>query len=996
MPSSIFTKVFFISLFSFSLLGAVAQTQDDFDTKISEVYTNAGDKKKALVIAKELYNMVEKKKELQTYANYYILKNIFENQAPDTALAKTCGEKATKAMNAMVGITTTATSDTTSNPFNYWYTVLYPGLFSNKDPQNATKALEFINTYPEFKTGDSYYYIAYSFERKGDFSRAKENYEKAISMESKDKDAYHSYLFYTNFLSKSGDYLKAEEYIQKMEQQSKTGSEMFRDSYQAEVMGAKVVYYLNIGDYQSYIKASEENNAYSSVLWHKNNPNPCDPYPGIRFTTAAFGKEMMKEYEAAERLWKSRDSVNYLWVTCHNKTYPNNQYNPVSMYPVFLMKRGKQKLLSKPVSFYIKETEDHYKTYSQFADISVNFMKATQMGFLVSPLYADMMKPILEQVKNNRNFRESTQPYSNYAYFSMRDKKMEEAKKTYTELFSLNGDWINDIIFTFGEKAFVTYYNAKLKEGYDNFHSFVKIAKDKQPAIYPQVAQQAYSNLLFTKSISLKGTEKRKEAFLNSNDKNITTLYEQWIDKKQQLLRQYLKTDEPAGIDTVNKISQAETKRMQDEVNHLENELTNKAKDFKKYLKLTPPDWKNVRDQLKEGEAAIEMIRFQWRNQLYYSDTNYYAAYIITKNSQYPEVIYLPDAADLDNKYYKLYKNNIKLKLDDKESYNRYWKPIHEQLSALGAQWAGSGGKGITKVYFSPDGIYHLINISTLKNQESGQFLLDEMEIHYTTSGVDINNGIADKEIRTAVLFGRPSYKTGAISGVPVADGKTRSLVRNFKDNNISDLPGTEEEILTIKKEMDLSKIGVTHYLKEQATEDKAYKLHSPGILHIATHGYWSPAGDNATDGYRTFNAMVNSGLLLSGVVNYYSSPVYPDTYDGILTAYEAQNLHLENTSLVILSACETSLGYLDAGEGVYGLQRAFRAAGASSVMTSLWKVDDLATRDFMIAFYQHYLLAESGGKTKDKNAAFIVAQKAIKEKYKHPYFWGAFVMVGK
>ncbi|MEK7225811.1 MAG: CHAT domain-containing protein, partial [Bacteroidota bacterium] len=263
-------------------------------------------------------------------------------------------------------------------------------------------------------------------------------------------------------------------------------------------------------------------------------------------------------------------------------------------------------------------------------------------------------------------------------------------------------------------------------------------------------------------------------------------------------------------------------------------------------------------------------------------------------------------------------------------------------------------------------------------------------EIQYTTSGVDINSAVAGKEIKTAVLIGRPSYKTGVTSTIPVANANTRSLVRSFKDATIPDLPGTEEEIVSIKKEMDLSKIGVTSFLKDQATEDKIYKLHSPGILHIATHGYWSPAGDHATEGYRTFNAMVNSGLLLSGVVNYYSSPVYPDTYDGILTAYEAQNLDLENTSLVILSACETSLGFLDAGEGVYGLQRAFRAAGASSIMTSLWKVDDVATRDFMIQFYQQYL------KTKDKNAAFIFAQKAIREKYKHPYFWGAFVMVGK
>ncbi len=441
-----------------------------------------------------------------------------------------------------------------------------------------------------------------------------------------------------------------------------------------------------------------------------------------------------------------------------------------------------------------------------------------------------------------------------------------------------------------------------------------------------------------------------------------------------------MKTDEPSAIDTVNKINQEQLKTLQDEVNHLENQLTIQSKDFKKYLKIIPPEWKTIRDQLKDGEAAIEMIRFQWRDQVYYSDTAYYAAYIITKTSQYPEVVYLTDkAADLDNKYYKDYKNNIKLKLDDKASYNQYWKPIKEKLI------------GIKKIYFSPDGIYHLINIATLKNPETGQFLFDEAEIHYTTSGVDIiDEPAASKEIKTAVLFGRPTYKTGENNAATIAGNQTRSLVRNFRDNNIPDLPGTEAEVLAIKSAMDQNKIGVKYYLQEQATEDKMYQLHSPDILHIATHGYWSAAGESATEGYRVFNAMVNSGLLLTGVVNYYSNTNYPNTYDGILTAYEAQNMDLENTSLVILSACETSLGYLDAGEGVYGLQRAFRTAGAGSIMTSLWKVDDNATKDFMILFYQHYL------KTKDKSAAFLLAQKAIKEKYTHPYYWGAFVMMGK
>ena len=153
-----------------------------------------------------------------------------------------------------------------------------------------------------------------------------------------------------------------------------------------------------------------------------------------------------------------------------------------------MVKRGKQHLLSKPVSFFIKETEDHYNSYKDFADLSAHFAKATHLGFLGSNNYLELFEPLMKYVKKTRDFRESTTPFSNYAYFTMRDGKFEEARKTYRELFNLNTNWINDIIFTFGEKAFVTYYNAKLKEGYENFHSFVKLAREKQPGIFPELS----------------------------------------------------------------------------------------------------------------------------------------------------------------------------------------------------------------------------------------------------------------------------------------------------------------------------------------------------------------------------------------------------------------------------------------------------------------------------------------------------------------------------
>jgi CHAT domain-containing protein len=145
---------------------------------------------------------------------------------------------------------------------------------------------------------------------------------------------------------------------------------------------------------------------------------------------------------------------------------------------------------------------------------------------------------------------------------------------------------------------------------------------------------------------------------------------------------------------------------------------------------------------------------------------------------------------------------------------------------------------------------------------------------------------------------------------------------------------------------------------------------------------------ENAND-----NPLLRSGLMLAGAANTTSGKAMPNLEsndNGILTAYEAMNMNLDGTNLIVLSACETGLGDVKSGEGVYGLQRAFLVAGAEAMVMSLWKVDDAATQQLMTSFYNAWI------QTGNKRKAFKQAQQQLMQKYKEPYFWGAFVMMGQ
>ncbi len=189
--------------------------------------------------------------------------------------------------------------------------------------------------------------------------------------------------------------------------------------------------------------------------------------------------------------------------------------------------------------------------------------------------------------------------------------------------------------------------------------------------------------------------------------------------------------------------------------------------------------------------------------------------------------------------------------------------------------------------------------------------------------------------------------------------------------------------------------------MEKSASDDNFKNIASPSLLHVATHGFFLP--ENTSNEEKVLgievsqakaNPLLRSGLMLANAELTMSNSELQQSNEvnsvnnGILTAYEVLTLDLKNTELVVLSACETGLGEIKSGEGVYGLQRAFQVAGAQSVVMSLWKVSDEATKSLMTFFYQEWMAGKS------KNDAFISAQKKLRQEFPEPYYWGAFVLL--
>ncbi len=311
----------------------------------------------------------------------------------------------------------------------------------------------------------------------------------------------------------------------------------------------------------------------------------------------------------------------------------------------------------------------------------------------------------------------------------------------------------------------------------------------------------------------------------------------------------------------------------------------------------------------------------------------------------------------------------------------------------------------------APDGALNLVSFAGLRDSESGEYLIEEQAVHYLSAGRDLIRYQYPSPPASALLaLGNPDYGAPVearlydrASSEDVLRGHSQAVCVEFTKRSWQPLPGSANEVKAVvaswKKE---AKAPARSRLGVEASEERfKAEAHGSRVLHLATHGYYlagscyqesAPTGpvDVRSPGE---NPLLLSGLVLAGANLHGKGATVEGAEDGILTAYEVVAMDLEGTDMVVLSGCETSLGTVEDGEGVYGLRRAFLMAGSEIVVSALWPVSDRSTASLMGRLY------EGGDKP-----AYLRMQKLQVDRIKelrrkkapdHPFSWGAFVVMG-
>jgi CHAT domain-containing protein len=561
----------------------------------------------------------------------------------------------------------------------------------------------------------------------------------------------------------------------------------------------------------------------------------------------------------------------------------------------------------------------------------------------------------------SRNHPEYVRVLSRQAKVYYMQKDYKRAKKNIEEALTNYESYIKQFFPALSEREKAKYWNT-IKGDFEFYNTLAFSQLDD----FRDLSGKVFNYQLLTKAILLSSQIKVRERILNSKDEALKQSYTSWVQKKEFLTSALSMSTQQLQDNSIN------TEALTTEVEKLERELSEKSELFGQSFENKRITYENVQKSLGKNEVAVEMVRYRHYDHNFTDSVIYVALYVKNDNTR-PKAIEMPEGHRMETRFFRYYRTCITGKIPDQFSYKVFWEPIQKEIG----QYA--------TIFISPDGVYNQINLEAIPTPD-GKYVIDNSNIVMVSNTKDLylrklkakSAPVVQKN--SATMFGNPTFYTSAAS-----------------DRSWAQLPGTEKEVKELTDLLKQKGWSTDQYLESMATEEQVKGLDNPNVFHIATHGFYTaeiePSEDEeltSSEAMLSENPLMKTGLLLKGGGDLLNKTRYNYNQEsGILTAYEAMNLNLDKTDMVVLSACETGLGDIHHGEGVQGLQRAFLVAGAKVLIMSMFKVDDEATQALIVNFYKKWL---AGGNMRQ---SFIEAKKELRVNYPEPIYWGAFMMIG-
>lgn len=801
--------------------------------------------------------------------------------------------------------------------------------------------------------------------RVGDLTSAKSKLDSAVQLYEKTagKESLpyaYGLMSLGRYYQVTGDYTKAEPYLKTARNVIRTAKGTESQEY-ADVQNSIAILYQTLGNYRDAEAALKD----AKVILEKKHGTMHPEYATVLQNLAAL-YQLEGAFDKAEPLQREALEIDKKTLGEDHPQYTITLQNLATLYQK-LGKRDEAKTMLERVLDANRRHlgAKHPSTLTTLSNLAALYQDMGNFALAESTWKqsVDSRKEVLGE--DHPDYARSL--YGLAGVYHAQGQWLK-AKPYYEPVVDKYQKQVAEFFPAMSEKEKSAFY-AKIKPVFDSYQDFFVQYIKAFPAEREATLGKLYDLQLDTKAILLTATNKVRARIQASGNVELQNLLKDWLSTKEQIVRYYGASQEERARSGVS-LAQLES-----HANDLEKKLSEKSDAFRSQMEKEKITWKDVRDALAEGEAAVEVLRVRRK---YVKDSVYYVGLVLTKTSTAPELVTWRFGAQLEGRKFKYHRNTIKYHVNDTVSFNYYWRPLEEKL------------KPGTTIFLSCDGVFNKVNFNSLFESNRNRFVIDDYRLQQLSNTRELvgRKNAPKATTNSAALFGFADFNLGAAD--VVSQSAKRNLARSlgFEGETIPVLPATEKEVDEIANILSRSSWTAQNFKRSNATEENLKKAVNPKLIHIATHGFFlSDVDMDDSEAEMAQNPLFRSGVLLAGAAVEREESKHDE--DGVLTAYEAMNLNLDQTELVVLSACETGLGEVRNGEGVYGLQRSFLVAGANTILMSLWQVDDVATQELMNAFYAFWL----GGTP--KHEAFRKAQLQMKEKYQIPYFWGAFVLIG-